>query len=679
MRFLRLLCAVIVICVVAAVFLQLTRFSPFVFADKLPYQPLLRLAYPEFYRLQARISSNVEELKELATFTLPPTGGTSGHMLRFYYEPGECWVQCNWNSSRRIDAIALFPVQRSDVVNRMQFYGLPEKIDLVFLRAGLEVARRNIVVDRQQQANGVLPIYIEFPSIEVDAMRLENANSSQEPRQFGIAELFVFEGQQNIAPLAELDASYEFVGVSGYALDFIVDDQTPVGLPQKQMPHPNLGYKISAKLLAETQVELEYTWDRAQWLDELRLYPTSRMLGVKEPDAGFPMRFLVQGRSTMTAGWENLHQMSEYQLARPGLNPVSVRFPARRLQAIRLVALELWKPVDSAAQLTLSEMQARYKGVTVGPKEVRASEVAANSEGLPFEQMRRFWSLSALYDGLSTEGQLQGERTWAKELSRRSDIRLEQSQLMLELERTAILANRLCWRFTLWVPLCVFSLMIAGFVNTYIRHRQQVRRVRDQLAADLHDDLGSNLSAIAAYLSQLRRRLLKIEGEEILPLELPFLERLTRECLGSLKEMVSVTAPQITKHVPLVNRLRDVADIHRAGLALQFEVSPECEHWEIQEAKRRSLNLFLREALNNIIRHSGASLIRIRLRQEADGRYWLRICDDGCGLSEETLQAFRDESTLSFRVNELEADFEVRNLSSGGLEVAVAMPQGAAV
>jgi signal transduction histidine kinase len=324
-------------------------------------------------------------------------------------------------------------------------------------------------------------------------------------------------------------------------------------------------------------------------------------------------------------------------------------------------------------------MQARYEGAIVLPQAVRASESAPKSEGLPLGQLRRFWSLSALYDGQSTEGQLLDERTWAKQLARRSDLRAEQGQLMLRLESTAMLANRLCWRVTVGVPLCVLLLMIGGFVYTYMQHRQQVRRVRNQLAADLHDDLGSNLSAIAAYTSQLRRRLVKTIGEESLPLELPPLERLTRECLGSLKEMVSVTAPQITKHVPLVDRLRDVADIHRAGLPLAFEVSPECEHWDIQQAKRRSLRLFLKEALNNIIRHSGASSIQIRLGHEQGERYWLRICDDGCGLSEEALEAFRDGSTLRYRANELESDFEVRNLASGGLEVAVAIPDGAVV
>jgi hypothetical protein len=290
------------------------------------------------------ITSNDEELEGLATFTLPPTGGTSGHMLRFYQEPGECWVQCNWNSDRRIDAIALFPLQRSDLVKEMSFYGLPHALDFVFLRGGVEVARRNIVVNREQKTRGVLPIYIEVPNIEVDALRVENGDQSQLPRQFGIAELFVFEGQQNIAPLAALEASHDFVGVSGYALDFLVDNQTPVGIPQRLMPHPDLGYKSSSKLLAETRVEIEYTWDQAQWMDELRLYPTARLLGVQELDAGFPQRFLVQGRSAVGEEWENLHDTDEWVVSPPGLNPVSVRFPARPLQGIRLVTVELWKP-----------------------------------------------------------------------------------------------------------------------------------------------------------------------------------------------------------------------------------------------------------------------------------------------------------------------------------------------
>ena len=50
------------------------------------------------------------------------------------------------------------------------------------------------------------------------------------PKPFGMAE--VFEESKNIAPLAKLTASNKFVGVAGYALEYLVDDQT-FGLPQK--------------------------------------------------------------------------------------------------------------------------------------------------------------------------------------------------------------------------------------------------------------------------------------------------------------------------------------------------------------------------------------------------------------------------------------------------------------
>ena len=65
-----------------------------------------------------------------------------------------------------------------------------------------------------------------------------------------------------------------------------------------------------------------------------------------------------------------------------------------------------WSP----AQLALSEMQARFKGKSIAPMNRRSSENTLKREGLKLGTLKRYWSLEALYDGKSTDGQLLGEK-----------------------------------------------------------------------------------------------------------------------------------------------------------------------------------------------------------------------------------------------------------------------------
>jgi signal transduction histidine kinase len=149
------------------------------------------------------------------------------------------------------------------------------------------------------------------------------------------------------------------------------------------------------------------------------------------------------------------------------------------------------------------------------------------------------------------------------------------------------------------------------------------------------------------------------------------MQRLIRESLGSLKEMVSFTTPQISRPISLVERLREIAEIHCGDTPHDFSAAPGLEGISVSSAHRRCLRLFLKEAVNNAVRHSGAGRIDFQIRREEDGRIWLSVCDDGKGLPADVIGKSEALPTLRLRAQEMDARFRVSNPPGGGCEVAV--------
>lgn len=186
-----------------------------------------------------------------------------------------------------------------------------------------------------------------------------------------------------------------------------------------------------------------------------------------------------------------------------------------------------------------------------------------------------------------------------------------------------------------WVPAAVFSLIIGGVnihqaevsrANARLRVTQEeVERLaktaeRERIARDLHDVLGHTLSVITLK-SELAGKLVERDPERA-GREIREVERISRE---ALREVRTAIAGYRSEGLP--------AEIARARLALEA-AGVKLEHFaqpvEPGPARETVLALALKEAVTNVIRHSGARTCRISLREE-DGEVRLEVRDDGRG------------------------------------------------
>lgn len=670
-----IIAALVIAVLVVVTFLRLTHESPFEFTDKALYRPLVQFASPKFKATEARLLEIDSRLAELPVPTTPPTGGTSGYTTGHNATEAP-WIHFNFTNPVQLDAIAVIPAQRPESLNQILALNLPSQIECRFILNDSEQKSVLFSIGTKTHLRGTLPLYAEFSPLIVDRVEILIPPGLDETHSMALGEVLLFNDWQNVAMDAQLSSSSSQEGLAGFALDFLCDGQTPLGLPQIDELHPFVGYRSPPYETPYQPLSISIRWEEAQEIDEVLLFPTERLLGVQANTAGFPRRIQLETRHSENAAWEPVHTTPDLKLESTGLNPASIRFASRSCQAIRIVTTELWQLEGSPAILSLAEIQARHQGIPIQAQPTLLTNHATQqTSARPKNNLERHWKLTALTDGMSTEGRILHERTWLAALAERAERLVEQDTLRTALEPMRAKANRLCGRITIGLPLLVLAAALAYVAYTQVRYRRDLRRVRNQLAADLHDDLGSNLSAITTFADQSRRQFQKEIPQEQFPWQYAYMERLVRESIGSLKDLISVTAPQITKHVPLIERLREVADIHRAGLPLDFQVSPELESIELPQPQRRTLRLFLKEAFNNILRHSKADWIEVRIENSTTGKTWMHIRDNGCGMNEKQLNWLRESSTLRMRAEDNQADFTVRQTDEGGTEVSVSISQ----
>ncbi|WP_344126408.1 GAF domain-containing sensor histidine kinase [Saccharopolyspora halophila] len=187
------------------------------------------------------------------------------------------------------------------------------------------------------------------------------------------------------------------------------------------------------------------------------------------------------------------------------------------------------------------------------------------------------------------------------------------------------------------------------------RQRIAVYQERERIARDLHDVIVQRLYAAGVQLDVLQRR---VSGG----LESADAERLTEtvEQIDQAIAEVRATArtlrapdPDTSEQAPaLDDSMRSEVQIagELLGRPPKLEIDGDLSDVPVQVADHA--RAALREALSNIVRHSGARTVLVRVRRSSSGLR-LQVVDDGCGIP-------RDVSKRGLR------NLEERAVAAGG-------------
>jgi len=181
----------------------------------------------------------------------------------------------------------------------------------------------------------------------------------------------------------------------------------------------------------------------------------------------------------------------------------------------------------------------------------------------------------------------------------------------------------------------LLAAMVIGLVAAanFLRNQRmkQVQNMRNSIAGDLHDDIGSTLTNIS-ILSELSKQQLGPGANAN-----QFLTRISEEvnttsqALDDIVWSVNVRNDSIDE---IILRMRRYAGelFDAGGLKYQFRFDDDLSGIKLSMDKRRDLYLIFKEAVNNIYKHANATLVTIDLNKEGN-QIVMRIEDDGEGFN----------------------------------------------
>jgi signal transduction histidine kinase len=176
----------------------------------------------------------------------------------------------------------------------------------------------------------------------------------------------------------------------------------------------------------------------------------------------------------------------------------------------------------------------------------------------------------------------------------------------------------------------VVGVLLYGAYSYRVSRLLELERVRTRIASDLHDDIGAALSRIAV-LSEVAR--LEAGGDKgPVTARLSVIASASREVLDSMSDIVWAINPRRDQMRDLIQRMRRFAsDVFTArAIAFSFRAPQDDHPLHVTADVRRHVFLVFKEAVNNVVRHSGATQADVDIR--VDGNWMtLTVCDNGRG------------------------------------------------
>jgi signal transduction histidine kinase len=153
----------------------------------------------------------------------------------------------------------------------------------------------------------------------------------------------------------------------------------------------------------------------------------------------------------------------------------------------------------------------------------------------------------------------------------------------------------------------------------------EIEKVRNRIARDLHDDLGSSLSSIK-ILSQVG-----IEGNNQAQTSLEKIKERSGVLLDSLSDMVWNINTANDSIEQMISRMREFAAEMLEGNGIQYDFNAHI-HKEVTLTieQRKNIYLMFKEVIHNIVKHSKAQSVNISI--EFNHQLHITIQDDGVGI-----------------------------------------------
>lgn len=237
------------------------------------------------------------------------------------------------------------------------------------------------------------------------------------------------------------------------------------------------------------------------------------------------------------------------------------------------------------------------------------------------------------------------------------------------------------WQTWWFVGLVVLIITAIVYFIVYQRMRVIVerRRIRNEIARDLHDQIGSTLSSIAVYAN-----VAKIYDQKQLNEQL---KSVLDHIIDSANDMVSDMNDIVWSLNPKNDNMNSIAKRWEAyalplcqarEISFNLTIDPNAYSLHLGMMARKNLYLIVKEAINNAIKYSNCTELYVRMEMLAQG-FRLTVSDNGVGFHIETspqgdnkVQSDRNGiENMHVRAKDLQGELVIVSAPGQGTEVII--------
>jgi streptogramin lyase/signal transduction histidine kinase len=205
-----------------------------------------------------------------------------------------------------------------------------------------------------------------------------------------------------------------------------------------------------------------------------------------------------------------------------------------------------------------------------------------------------------------------------------------------------------------------------------IREEQKNRldKMRDRIATDLHDDMGSTLSSIRIFSDVVKKQV----GEK-LPQSAPLLDKISNNAAQlseNMQDIIWTIKQDNDKLEDLVTRIREFGLKLCDAKDIEFKVhiSDSFRTSRLDLEQRRNLYLIFKECLNNAIKYSGCDIIQLFITQQ--GKHLkMVIQDNGRGFTESEVKKGNGLNNIVKRAKEIRGTATIESTGGAGTRIDV--------
>ncbi|MEO8147160.1 MAG: two-component regulator propeller domain-containing protein [Bacteroidia bacterium] len=188
------------------------------------------------------------------------------------------------------------------------------------------------------------------------------------------------------------------------------------------------------------------------------------------------------------------------------------------------------------------------------------------------------------------------------------------------------------WK-TIWFY-CLVTIVIAivlyAIYKIRINQILRMQHIRQRIARDLHDDIGSTLSSISmmSKMAAKNNSTAKENSNELFST----IGKASSQAMDLMSDIVWSVNPENDKMENIVARMREYASVilDAADISFQLEIDESTKHILLPMEKRKDFFLIFKEAVNNLAKYSQATEAQIKLSEKNHSLVML-IKDNGKG------------------------------------------------